>query len=653
MKQLLNHLTFCALLLALTPLTAQRFSFTPEKPQPGQKITIHYNSTGSDLAGLTDIEATAYLFEGGQPIAAELPLQFDGKDFIGQFSTKATTKAVLFSLKATEGDKEDNNDSKGYKLLCYQANSELPVAGAYAEKANIIANYAWLGGVKRDFEKALSLMDKEFENHPTSLQNKDYLLHYARLSKRQNDEASMATILAQIELLTTNPKAAEADLVLAKNLLAAIGNKEQETEIAERLKSQYPAGEINKIALIESFNQKQELAERTAIFEKLKNNFKADSELENTLNGFAAALATAYGKEGNWGMYDKYVSYISDRSRQAGVLNNQAWGLSGESLDGEAKDAMRGKEMSARSLKLLSEEMENPAKRPSYLTTSQFKKNLKGNYAMYADTYALLAYKSGNTAEALKYQQIACEADHFESGELNERYAAYFEKENGSQETEAMLSKLIAEGKATSAMKEQHKRLFMENNTLESAYDKYRKSLEQEALNKKKEELREKVLDLPAPLFKLTNLQGKDVSLESLKGKVVVLDFWATWCGPCKASFPGMQRAVNKYAENKEVEFLFIDTWEKVKMEEKAKNAADFIASKEYTFQVLLDNDNVVIGQYGVEGIPTKFVVDKNGIIRFKSVGFSGNDDDLVTELSMMIEMAGAGSTVATLTGAP
>lgn len=74
----------------------------------------------------------------------------------------------------------------------------------------------------------------------------------------------------------------------------------------------------------------------------------------------------------------------------------------------------------------------------------------------------------------------------------------------------------------------------------------------------------------------------------------------------------------------------------------KEKNAADFIAKNKYTFHVLMDNDNAVVEQFKVEGIPTKFVLDKEGKIRFKSVGFDGSDDKLINELSAMIEMAGA-----------
>ncbi|MBD0364557.1 MAG: TlpA family protein disulfide reductase, partial [Flavisolibacter sp.] len=72
----------------------------------------------------------------------------------------------------------------------------------------------------------------------------------------------------------------------------------------------------------------------------------------------------------------------------------------------------------------------------------------------------------------------------------------------------------------------------------------------------------------------------------------------------------------------------------------KKKNAADFIEKNKYNFQVLLDEDSKVIEQYKVEGIPTKFVIDKNGMIRFKSIGFDGSDDKLMSELTAMIDLA-------------
>ena len=201
----------------------------------------------------------------------------------------------------------------------------------------------------------------------------------------------------------------------------------------------------------------------------------------------------------------------------------------------------------------------------------------------------------------------------------------------------------IKSGKATADMKEGLKRLYIKEKGSEAGFEDYITALQKESYLKMVEELRKSMLNETAPTFALLGLDGNKVNLTDLKGKVVVVDFWATWCGPCVASFPGMQKMVNKYKENPDVKFIFIDTWEQG--ENKKKNAADFIEKNKYNFQVLLDEDNKVIEQYKVEGIPTKFVIDKNGMIRFKSVGYDGSDDKLMSELTAMIDLAANGGT--------
>lgn len=147
----------------------------------------------------------------------------------------------------------------------------------------------------------------------------------------------------------------------------------------------------------------------------------------------------------------------------------------------------------------------------------------------------------------------------------------------------------------------------------------------------------------PAPAFTLQDMEGKEVSLADLEGKVVVLDFWATWCAPCIKSFPAMQMAVNKYKNDPAVEFLFINTWEQ--RDDPTEFVKQFLDKRGFDFKVLFDKKdpvskrNPVVEGYGVSGIPVKFIIDTHGNIRHTLTGFKGGDDEAqVEELSGLIE---------------
>lgn len=114
----------------------------------------------------------------------------------------------------------------------------------------------------------------------------------------------------------------------------------------------------------------------------------------------------------------------------------------------------------------------------------------------------------------------------------------------------------------------------------------------------------------PAPDFVAKNLKGQDVKLSDFKGKVVLLNFWATWCGACIEEMASMQKLYSALREDGvEVVAVSIDRWNEDRIQE-------YVQSKNLTFPVLLDQDQKVRKQYHVMGLPTSYVIDGEGKIR-------------------------------------
>ncbi|MDR0766546.1 MAG: TlpA family protein disulfide reductase [Odoribacteraceae bacterium] len=146
--------------------------------------------------------------------------------------------------------------------------------------------------------------------------------------------------------------------------------------------------------------------------------------------------------------------------------------------------------------------------------------------------------------------------------------------------------------------------------------------------------------------FALEDTRGERVDIAALKGKVIVLDFWATWCAPCKAALPGMQVAVNRFKEDPRVAFYFISTLEHDPRYK--QSVREFIAGKGYEMEVLFDDVDPATGKHGrvyhalsrplgMNGIPHKAVIDANGRLRWSSSGYHGNPLELANEISFVV----------------
>ena len=141
-----------------------------------------------------------------------------------------------------------------------------------------------------------------------------------------------------------------------------------------------------------------------------------------------------------------------------------------------------------------------------------------------------------------------------------------------------------------------------------------------------------RLLGEAAPAFELASLAGESVNLADHLGKdVVVLDFWATWCPPCVAALPAVDRITRSYAEQGVVFFA-------VDQGETAETVNSFLESKELSPPVLMDAEGAAASAYDVEGLPTSVIIGRDGTVQVVHVGFGPNlESQLTRELDALV----------------
>jgi peroxiredoxin len=132
-----------------------------------------------------------------------------------------------------------------------------------------------------------------------------------------------------------------------------------------------------------------------------------------------------------------------------------------------------------------------------------------------------------------------------------------------------------------------------------------------------------------APDFMFKNQEGETISLSDFRGNSVVLNFWATWCGPCKIEMPLIQELANDAATT-DIGLILMT----VNSGESADTVAKFMIEKGFSFPVLLDTQRGISGVYNVRGIPTTFFIDRDGIIRDIKVGAFTSKTEIDSKLN-------------------
>ena len=629
-------LFFSFLLYSLNSIAQDHFTFSPLQPKAGEMVTINYIPSGALADTKAPIEAAVYTFSSKKQTAEDITLKKIKDQYTGTFKTDTSADFVYFSFSAD--GKFDTNNDEGYWFPLYK-NGKVK-AGANIGLAQFFGGMSMASGIEGpDLEKALNGYEEEFKLYPDS--RKENMLTYLRTYLQVHKTEGPALLQKEIESIIKSGLNTEVDYSTLQNLYSLAKLPQQASFINNLKKEKFPNGKWTAIQTLNEFMAEKDLSKKENMLGEIETKINNDpnwKEYGKSLPFFKTSLVRAYvAKEDYEGMKNAVKKYNLPASDLAVLYNSVAW-----QLQKKDKDLKVAEELSKTATELSKSMWQHPTgEKPETMTESQWKKSLENNYGKYANSYAMINYKLDNYKKGFPYaQDAAIKIAKSQNADENNTYALLAEKVLSPKKYIPQLEQFLKHGKASETIKGILKKAYTAKHGEEAA-DAYITKLEKGSYLKMMEELRQEILSDAAPAFSLVDLQGQKVNLSALQNKIVIADFWATWCGPCKASFPAMQKMVTKYKDDPNVKFVFIDTWENGDdNQKKHTDVSNFIATNKYDFHVLMDNDSKVVSDFKISGIPTKFVIDKKGVIRFKSVGWNGSDDKLISELSSMIDIA-------------
>ncbi|HMP99328.1 MAG TPA: TlpA disulfide reductase family protein [Cyclobacteriaceae bacterium] len=375
------------------------------------------------------------------------------------------------------------------------------------------------------------------------------------------------------------------------------------------------------------------ISSKERIIREYQLDVKKDAETIDMLNG---NVALAYAKQAKYKETEQYINFITNPFNQTSILSMIATQLVEQQTDLEYAN-----KLAEEALKRFHAYKDDSLARPENIAIEDWKRFMSFAQYPYYDTYANTLFALKRYEEALLYQRMAFDGLPEEGIPSSvERYAKLLAITGDKSGAKEFLMKVAVKGKLNNVMIAQLKQIYVEEKGSDEGFALYLESLQNSIQSEMLDELSKRMLSESAAAFTLNDIQGNRVSLSDFKGKIVILDLWATWCAPCIASFPAMQQLVNKH---KDVVFLFIA------VEEKGNNILErvkrFIDRNNYTFQVLLDeplpdqsDKHIIISGYKPNGIPAKYFIDKSGVLRFKSEGFN-TDTELINEIEAKISL--------------
>lgn len=628
-------------------------------PVTDSVINIVYNPKGGPLEGMGKISGIVYMFNDYRWEVGDVELKNSNGILEGQFYVPKNCAFVAFKF-INEGlnnaETFDNNDDKGFVYVtCDRSKHTIPggkLAWGIFRKPSLGKGVPGYFSKLEIMDEALEMwVSKELETYSSNMPK--FFDSYMAMVKLRTGENFGQAVNKFVPQFLSTPDLGEKQYIMVRNIYRYQLQNEQKADSLDKIiLTKYPHGETARFQAFSSIQKMQMDEKKLETIDQFLKDFpfgEWQQHPEQASQHFIYYSTYRVVAEALFAtkQHDKLVALIPDMDFN--ILNEvYRWNifrvfklklLPYDQLYA-VSDALIKEMIKKVNDKSYMEGLRYSPKQADEVAQAQFDDKLS--------THISLLNKMGKYAEAKEYFDYLPDNVKYCNSDLNEDYINILDKTGGEASVLSVIEMGLKANAVTPLMLDRLKKMYVTKNGTESGFEAYVESLKStDAENKLKERLKSELVKVKVDPFQLPAMDGAMVNSANLKGKIVVLDFWATWCFPCKMSFPGMQLAVDRYAKDPEVFFYFIATMERSK-DYKSK-IEEYFKQTGYRFNVLYDelnrqtqSNNLVFSMFTPlfksSAIPRKVII-KDGYMRYTAEGYNGSPSELADEISYVIEM--------------
>lgn len=620
--RLLYFLTTILLLTSVAQVAAQRkLEVIPAYPQRGEKVTVRYDpaADGAGIPGnVTGIELV-FTYSNFYEYPWRMPLNKKGSVWETSFVVPHYATYATFYLQSGEY-KDYPGSSKHFELAVYDEKNKR-VQNSYLYESYSLS--AQLGKVPELEDRKAALLEKELQAFPNNYEAKLRLLTY-KISKATGKEKeiyrkqALAVIAAKF-----NEQPGNSGFMNKTTMgYLIIGENSRLDSIREVAKLKYPESEVGYSLRINDISKEKDSVKMAA---QLRHLLKKQTPVNKEFFSGAHEILFKYyasAKKKDSALYHlnqlngEFTPYTPEQVKEwAEVLYQSNVAL--ETALRLAKQAL-----------VLADTFPTGVIRyfpeigyiPSYVSREQRQQVTAKATANAKALIGLIRMKQGfqeeakaNIEEALslsKDTETLMNAGDFyrQAGLYPDAFNAYKTIMLGYPEDTVALSKMKAS--------------FIAFNNDATTWDRQMKELDTHWKSEMQARLKKEMINTPSPEFisALVDLKGNPLTPDLVKDKILVVDFWATWCVPCMHEMPYIQKAYEKYKDRDDVLFMVVNSGSKNTL----ADAQNWWGNKRYDFPVFYNNDRTIGEKFGFNVIPATYIIDKKGNIRFKTIGFEG-----------------------------